>query len=259
MDLRKAVSGIAAAGFCLALAAPTDSAGQSAMAEAIKALETAHGVAVMDPWGVIEDAENHGVDVKGLGPEAAFRALLGDYELLFYYPASEVRGAGRLAEVWVFPLGMLDRQSLGPQASRSAADAAGDSASRRAAIIENAVLRDPAAAQEIVLRGLGDRSEKVRAATLAVATGAGFPIPRETLLHMMGADPAEDVRAAAMDALVAGAAADPDALRELVEQAQRDPSPVLQAKGAELGVLLTDAAQGVEPAAEEVIELRQVE
>jgi hypothetical protein len=206
------------------------------LGEIVRALEIEHGVAVMDPWGVIEGTETGMAIPGGQTPEAAFRALLGEHELLFYYPALGAAGAGRLAEVWVYPQGMIDRRAMGGLSGEGAADLAGDGASRRAALIENAVTRDPGTAQDYVLRGLGDVSEMVRARTVAVATGMGVPIPRETLLELMRSDPTESVRVAALDALAA-AASDPESLRELVRQAELDPSPAVRAKAAELAAM----------------------
>jgi hypothetical protein len=222
-------------------------AARQPLGEAVAALEAQHRVRVMDPWGVIELAETQVPVPVGQAAEAAFRALLGDYELLFYYPPAGAEGGGRLAEVWVYPPGMVDRGVVGAPGGREAADRAGDGAERRAALIESAVLSDPATAQAMIVRGLGDPSETVRARTLAVAASMGVTIPRETLLGFLRSDPAEEVRAAAMDALALGASGDADSLREVVEQAQQDPSPLIQSKAAELAATYEPPAEMPEP------------
>lgn len=225
------------------------------LTETLKALEVEHGVAVVDPWGVTEGAEVTVGNLAGQSPEAVFRALLGQYELLFYYPATGP-GSGRLAEIWVYPPGMLDRRSIGVQSGQDAAGVAEDTASRRAAMIEDAVMRDPAAAPEMVLRGLGDGSGTVRARTVAAAVGMGVPISRETLLEMMRSDPAEDVRLAVVDALAVSAAESPETLRELVELAERDPSPLVQARAAELAAMYASPVEVPGPeSAPEMLEI----
>ncbi|HEX6828031.1 MAG TPA: HEAT repeat domain-containing protein [Burkholderiales bacterium] len=213
---------------------PAGASTRRSLEDAVHELETEHGVTVMDPWGAIEGADSGPADLRGRTPEAAFGALLENFELLFYYPPAGAPGARHLTEVWIYPPGMLDRQFLGSQAGQGAALMAGDAASRRAAMVESVIMRDPAAAESVVLRGLQDSSGEVRARTLAAATGMGIPIPRETLFQMMQSDPAEEARAAAFDALAADAGTDVDALRELVRRAELDPSPVLQSKAVEL-------------------------
>jgi len=168
-------------------------------------------------------AERISVEFKDFRLDEAFRQILEDYDVFFYYGNEKNDKTASLKAVWVYPAGL--GQSLQPAPPEDWASTQefermlGDRDPEvRAGAVDTLIERKGPQAGELVMKALRDDSELVRAQALDRALSSDLDIPQATLNDLALHDTSVNVRFLALEAL----SEDPNS-RWVAEQALRDP------------------------------------
>jgi hypothetical protein len=189
-------------------------------------------------------------DVRELPVDAAIRQLLSPYDAFLFY-ASDTPSRAVLKVVWVYPKGRGSSirpvpKELWASTREIEAQLSDADAGVRARAYETLIERKRAGAASDVLRCLREeRDPSVRTRVLYSALKRGISIPISMLTALLTADPSEQIRFMALEALH-----DDPNIAGFVANALTDPSPLVQDRAREMLEELKTRLAGREPVVE---------
>lgn len=180
----------------------------------------------------------------------ALQRLFAGYDAFFLHEKSDGKPA-RLSAVWVYPAGEGRQLAPVPWPEESECESFSrgvddPDALNRALAVGTLAERHGSAAAEVVMTGLEDEDERVRMEALQAAIYTPVEVPAESLMEMIQYDPSEIIRSIALDGLFKygeRGRISPDALREILDIAQRDADPVVSDLAAHFSVSWNPIAQ----------------
>lgn len=174
-------------------------------------------------------------DVNGVVLDEALRNLLSGFDTFFFYDSSRSLPAA-LRTVWVYPKGSASAlKPVGPEqwASRRELEVAlGDADPAARALAYEALLGRPdQRSRSLVIDALrgGERDSALRQRLLATAMSKGFAVPENFLADLARADPSDQVRLMALDALSLHPSA-----KQIAQAALTDPNEAVRVRAKEL-------------------------
>lgn len=194
------------------------------------------------------------VELQDLTPEQALRQLLQRFDTFFLYRPGE-NGASKCTSVWAYPQG--EGKSLRPASSEAGVSvkemelALNDhDPLQRARAYDALIERNGMDTEHIVVKGLSDPNDLVRARVLSKALTVGGSLETGVLMGLLQSDPSPEVRSLALDAAFALLANDAPTLRMLAEIAVQDSSDMVSGHAREILAQQADPASSQEPVAE---------
>jgi hypothetical protein len=185
----------------------------------------------------LEDAELS-KDVNSLPLDQALQRLLSDYDTFLFYGGVEQDSASvALRRIWVYPKGSASSlKPFSPDVWASGTEL--EVASRntdpevRASAYAALMTRPDQRSRNLLidaLRGATERDAELRERLLSNALSRSFPIPDHVLIDLARADPSDQIRLIALDALSQHPSA-----AQMAEAAKADPSEAVRFRAEEI-------------------------
>lgn len=178
------------------------------------------------PSGAVNES-NISIELRNVAIDEAMRRLLANYDVFFFH--TRATGGPVMKAVWVYPRGTAaDIRPVPPHMWASAAEletAASDpDAAIRERTYEALMSRpDPRSLRLLTdaIRGIGEKDEAVRQRILSAAISRGVDLGPQLLADLVRAEPSDQIRWLALDALSGQEGARPIAESALNDSEQR--------------------------------------